>query len=123
MIALILKFLGGGGISAIGEQLRAAYELKLKATNDHEKLEADQRIAELQAQQAILIAEQGNWTTRWIRPAFAAPFVIYNFKVVVWDKVLGLGVTDPLSPQFVQMQTVVIGAYFVGRSFEKIFRR
>lgn len=123
MIGLILKFLGGGGIAAIGGQLRAAYELKLKAQTDHEKLEADQRIEELRAQQAILIAEQGNWTTRWIRPAFAAPFVIYNFKIVVWDKVLGLGVTDPLSPEFVQMQTIVISAYFVGRSIEKIFRK
>jgi len=119
----ILGWLIGGGISAIGEQLRAAYDSKLKATNDHEKLEAEQRIKTLEAQQAILIAEQGSWTTRWIRPAFAAPFVIYNFKIVVWDKVLGLGVTDPLSPEFIQMQTIVISAYFVGRSVEKIFRR
>ena len=123
MISLILKFLGSGGISAIGEQLRAAYELKLKAQTDHEKLEADQRIQELQAQQSVLIAEQGNWMTRWIRPAFALPFVIYNAKVVVWDKVLGLGVTDPLSAEFAQMQMVMIGAYFLGRSIEKTFRR
>jgi len=123
MISLILKFLGSGGIAAIGEQLRAAYELKLKAQTDHEKLEADQRIQELQAQQSVLIAEQGNWMTRWIRPAFALPFVIYNAKVVVWDKVLGLGVTDPLSAEFAQMQMVMIGAYFLGRSIEKTFRR
>jgi len=123
MIGLILKFLGGGGIAAIGGQLRAAYELKLKAQTDHEKLEADQRIQELQAQQSVLIAEQGNWMTRWIRPAFALPFVIYNAKVVVWDKVLGWGVTDPLSSDFAQMQMVMIGAYFLGRSIEKTFRR
>jgi hypothetical protein len=123
MIGFILKFLGSGGISAIGEQLRAAYALKLKAQTDHEKLAADQRIAELHAQLAVLISEQGNWMTRWIRPAFALPFVIYNAKVVVWDKVLGLGVTDPLSSDFAQMQMVMIGAYFLGRSLEKTFRR
>jgi hypothetical protein len=123
MFGLLYKWLGGGGISAIGEQLRAAYELKLKAQTDQEKLAAEQRIAELQAQQSILIAEQGNWATRWIRPAFALPFVIYNAKVVVWDKVLGLGVTDPLSADFAQMQMIMIGAYFLGRSIEKTFRR
>jgi hypothetical protein len=123
MFGLLFKFLGSGGISAIGEQLRAAYELKLKAQTDQEKLAAEQRIAELQAQQSILIAEQGNWATRWIRPAFALPFVIYNAKVVVWDKVLGLGVTDPLSADFAQMQMIMIGAYFLGRSIEKTFRK
>jgi hypothetical protein len=119
----LIKLLTGGGIAAIGEQLRAAYEIKLKAQTDTEKLEADKRIAELQSQQAVLIAEQGNWVTRWIRPAFAAPFVIYNAKVIVWDKVLGWGVTDPLSADLAQIQMILIGAYFLGRSIEKTFRR
>ena len=57
--------------------------------------------------------------TRWIRPAFALPFVIFNFKVIVWDKVLGLGVTADLSPAFWQLQMVVFGAYFLTRGFEK----
>lgn len=123
MIGLVLKWLTGGGIAAIGDQLRAAYESKLKAQTDSEKLEADLRIEELKARQAVLIAEQGNWLTRWIRPAFALPFVIYNAKIVVWDKVLGWGVTDPLSDSFVQIQMILIGAYFLGRSIEKTFGR
>lgn len=123
MIGLVLKWLTGGGIAAIGEQLRGAYEAKLKATNDEQKLEAEQEIARLEAQQAVLLAEQGRWLTAWVRPAIAAPFVIYIWKLVIWDKVLGYGATDDLSPQLWQMMTVVVTAYFLTRPLEKFFRR
>ena len=119
MLSTLLKWLTGGGISAIGEQLRAAYEARLKAETDEARLEADMTIRQLEARQAVLIAEQGNWLTRLIRPAFAAPFIIYNFKVIVWDKVLKLGTTDPLTPDFWKLQMVVFGAYFVTRFLEK----
>ena len=115
----IASWLLGGGIAAIGKQLNEAYQAKLTAQTTESKLEADKRIATLQAQQAVLIAEQGSWMTRWIRPAFAAPFVIYNFKIVVWDKVLGMGATDALSAEFWQLQMIVFGAYFLTRPLEK----
>ena len=117
------KWLAGSGVAKIGEQLRVAYELKLRAQTDKEKLAAEVDIETLKAQQAVLIAEQGNWATRWIRPLLALPFVIYNFKIVVWDKVLGWGVTDGLSPEFLQMEMVILGAYFIGRSLEKALGR
>lgn len=118
-MAKLLSWLLGGGIAAIGGQITKAYELKLAAANDAERIEADKQIALLTAQQAVLIAEQGSWMTRWIRPAFALPFVIYDFKIVVWDKVLGWGSTDSLSPEFWQLQMIVFGAYFLTRPFEK----
>lgn len=116
----IFGWLLGGGISAIGKELNTAYANKLKATTDEQKMEADMTIAQLEARQAVLIAEQGSRATSWIRPAFAAPFVIFNAKVVIWDKVLGLGITDNLSPEFFQMEMMVMGAYFLGRSAEKV---
>lgn len=119
MFATLLSWLAGGGISAIGKQLNRAYELKVNATNDAERIEAELQIAQLSARQAVLIAEQGSWLTRWIRPAFALPFVIYNAKIVIWDKVLGWGTTDPLSPEFWQLQMIVFGAFFLTRPFEK----
>jgi len=115
----ILSWATGGGIKAIGEELRGAYEAKLKATNDHEKLEAEQNIARLQAQQSILLAEQGRWLTCWIRPAIAAPFVVYLWKLIVYDKVLKWGVTDDLSPNLWWMMSAVVTAYFLTRPFEK----
>ena len=56
------------------------------------------------------------------RPLFAFAFIIYVWKVVVWDKVLGLGSTDALSGDVAQKATVVLTAYFGGRSLEKVAR-
>ena len=120
---VVLSWLTGGGIAAIGEQLRGAYEARLRATNDHEKLEAEKEIARLEAQQAVLLAEQGSWLTAWVRPAIALPFVIYIWKLVIWDKTLAWGSTDNLSPELWQMMTVVITAYFLTRPLEKFIKR
>lgn len=115
----LLSFLTGGGIKALGEQLNQAYETKMRAVTDTDKIEADKQIEQLKARQAVLIAEQGSWLTSWIRPAIAAPFVIYLWKIIVIDKVLKIGVTDPLPPEMWQMFMVIIGAYFLARPFEK----
>lgn len=123
MLGAILSWLTGGGIKAIGAELRGAYEAKLKATNDHEKLEAEQNIARLEAQQSILLAEQGRWLTAWVRPAIALPFVIYLWKLILYDKVLAWGATDNLSPELWNMMTVIIGAYFLTRPLETVLRR
>lgn len=123
MIGTILSWLTGGGITAIGGELRAAYEAKLKAQTDAEKLAAEETIARLEAQRSVLIAEQGSWLTAWVRPAIALPFVVYLWKLIVWDKVLGYGATDDLSPQLWQMMTIIITAYFLTRPFEKAFRK
>ena len=117
------SWLLGGGIAAIGQQLRQAQKDRLDARNETERLDADIRIKTLEGQQAVLIAEQGNWVTRWIRPAFALPFVLFNMKVIIWDKMLGWGVTDDLSPQYWQLQMVIFGAYFLTRPFEKRRRK
>lgn len=119
MLKLLLSWVTGGGLSGVADRIGDAYERKLQAQTDSEKMRIDAEIDTLTLQQQVLIAEQGNWVTRWIRPAFALPFVIYDFKIVVWDKVLKLGATDPLSPEFWQLQMIVFGAFFITRPFEK----
>lgn len=123
MFALLLKWFAGGGISSIGEQINRWQEVKAKAANDHERLEADKMLAELEAKRSVLVAEQGSWMTRWVRPAITLPFAIYLWKLIVWDKVLGLGATDDLSPDLWKLFWIVIGAYFLTRPFEKSARR
>tara|TARA_R110002126_G_scaffold256585_5_gene399605 strand:- start:813 stop:1199 length:387 start_codon:yes stop_codon:yes gene_type:complete len=115
----LFKAMSGGALKAIGGQLNQAYQAKLNAQNDTQRIDADKRIATLHAQQTVFIAEQGSKITRWIRPAFALPFVVYNFKIIIWDKVLNQGTTDALSPEFWQLQMIVFGAYFLTRPFEK----
>ncbi|MCR9239672.1 MAG: 3TM-type holin [Alphaproteobacteria bacterium] len=122
MIARIIGWITGGALDRIGGHLKDAYIARQRAESDEQKLEADLRIRQLETQQNVLIAEQGNWVTRWIRPAIAFPFVAYLWKVVLWDKVFALGATDPLSTELAEIMMVMIGAYFLTRPFEKFIR-
>jgi hypothetical protein len=67
-------------------------------------------------------AEQGRWYTAIIRPLLAAPVVIYLWKVIVWDIVLGLGTTDPIGGDVAEWAAWIVTAYVGGRSLEKIAR-
>ena len=76
--------------------------------------------AQAQADAEVIKAEQGNWLTRSIRPLMALPFVAYVWKLVLWDKVLGLGSTDGLSPELWSLMMTVFGAYMGGRTAERV---
>jgi hypothetical protein len=71
---------------------------------------------------AIIIAEQGRWYTAIIRPLLALPIIIYLWKVIVWDKVLGLGTTDPITGMIADWTGMILAAYVGGRSIEKVAR-
>lgn len=123
MIAWILSFLSGPLLGKLVE----AYKLRLEAgnTRDAKAVELAQseilaEIASRQAAKEIIIAEQGRLITALPRPLIALAFIIYIWKVVVIDKVLGWGVTDNLTPEFLNMMTIVITAYFGGRTIEKV---
>ena len=75
---------------------------------------------------AIIIAEQGRWFTAIIRPLFALPFVIFAWKVVVYDKVLGWGTTDAIDPNMWGVFLAVVGSYFGLSAIDriaKVFKR
>jgi hypothetical protein len=104
-----------------------AYKAKLAAGNDRERIAADLAARELEVQRrerelaaTVLIVEQGHWATRWVRPVWAAPFVLYTWKVVVWDICLGWGSTDAVRGDVAALMMIVAGTYFSGRSLEKI---
>jgi hypothetical protein len=127
---MLSAFLGWLGNLLGGPFARAAvdaYRAKLAAENTSEKIAADLAARELAVEQrerelanAMVLAEQGRWYTAVPRPLFAIAFIIYVWKVVVWDKVLGLGTTDALTGDMSQWATIVLTAYFGGRSLEKI---
>jgi hypothetical protein len=107
--------------------LIAGYKAKLEAGNTSERIAADLAARELAVESReralatqIVIAEAGRWYTALPRPLFALAFIVYVWKVVVWDKVLGLGHTDPLSGDVAQWAMIVLTAYFGGRSLEKV---
>lgn len=125
MWGIIANWLGGPVING----LISGYKAKLEAGNTSERIAADLAARDLAVQQRerelatdMVIAEQGRWYTALPRPLFAFAFVIYVWKVVVWDKVLGLGSTDALSGDVAQWALIVLTAYFGGRSLEKVAR-
>jgi hypothetical protein len=106
-----------------------AYKAKLEAANTEGRIAADLAGREIEGEiearkqaSAIIIAEQGRWYTAMIRPLLALPIVIYFWKVIVWDKVLGWGVTDPITGMIADWAGVIITAYVGGRSIEKVAR-
>jgi hypothetical protein len=127
MLSTLLGFLGNLLGGPFAKAALDAYRAKLSAENASEKIVADLAARELAVEQRerelasqSVIAEQRRWYTALPRPLFAFAFVIYAWKVVVWDKVLSLGSTDPLSGDVANWATIVLTAYFGGRSIEKI---
>lgn len=119
----MLAFLAKLGIGSIVGQLAEAYKAKQSALTDQEKIAADERIKVLEAKRDVLVAESASGgPASWIRPLFALPFVIYIWKLVIWDKVLSLGTTDALSPELADIMMLVITGYFLGRTAEKVTR-
>ena len=136
----ILSWIAGPG-GWIGDAIKSAltgpivqgavdvYKSKLAAANTHEKLAADlaarelaveQRERELAVQQNI--ADEGRWWTAAPRAIACWAFAIFIAKCVVWDKVLGLGSTDPLTGSLDTWAGWLMALWFGGRSAEKVAR-
>jgi hypothetical protein len=123
----ILSWLGsllGGPFAKAAVQ---AYQAKLISDNSAERTAADlagrelavqQRELELQAQGRI--AEIG----RWYEPDKLMGYcvAIYFAKLLVWDKCLGLGTTDPLAGFAAVTANLVVSFYFAKRGFENVAR-
>jgi hypothetical protein len=125
MWSWLASLLGGPVVTG----LINAYKAKLNATNTQDRIAADLATKEIEAEiearkqaSAIIIAEQGRWYTAIIRPLLAAPVIIYFWKVLVIDKVLGLGSTDLLTGMVADWTGMIVTAYVGGRSIEKVAR-
>ena len=113
--------------------LVAAYKARLDAGNTKDAKAVELAVAEISAEIAarsaakeIIIAEQGHWYTAVIRPLFALPFVIFAWKIIVWDKVLKMGVTDAIDPNMWSVFMAVVASYFGLSAIDriaKVFKR
>ena len=119
----ILSFLGGPVVKGLLD----AYQAKLKAGNVESKIAADLAAGEVAAQTEEMqvvaryrIAELGHWSEPdKLMGYFVA---VYFGKLLVWDKVLGLGVTDPLGGWAATTSNLVVSFYFAKRGFENVAR-
>ena len=103
------------------------YKAKLQAGNTTEKIAADLAGRELDVQRREVEVEAETKRAligHWYEPTnlFGYIMVIYFGKVIVWDKVLNLGVTDPIAGD-VGAWAGMIMLFFVGkRGLENITR-
>ena len=119
MLSGVLNWFLGGGLSGIARELRGAYRDRLNATNDADRIAADERIATAEARvEAMRVGGMAGV----VRAAWALPFVVYNAKLVLCDLVLGLGTTHPPSSEFYFVQMVVIGFYFLTSTVDRLRR-
>ena len=124
------SFLGNLVGGPIINGLLGAYRERLKNINQQDQMaldllkkEVDADIAARSEATKLLIAEQGHWYTAIIRPLFALPFIIYVWKIVVWDKVLGIGVTEHgIDANFWNVFQVIIVSYFGATAVERVSR-
>lgn len=123
MLMAILSFLGGPVIKGLID----AYQAKLKAGTTDSKIAADLAAGEIAAQvqesNAILAyrtAEIGHWYEPDKLLGYCV--VLYFGKLLVWDKVLGLGTTDPLAGFASTTSNLVVSFYFAKRGFENVAR-
>ena len=119
----LIGFLGGPVIKGLFD----AYQARLKAGNTSEKIAADLAAGEIAAQTAetqamaqLRIAEIGHpFEPDKLMGYFVA---IYFGKLLVWDKVLGLGTTDALGGFAATTANLVVSFYFAKRGFENVAR-
>jgi hypothetical protein len=104
-----------------------AYRAKLEAGTNVDTINADLASRELQVQiremelaTEIRKVELGRWWEPDKLMGYAV--AVYFGKILIWDKVLRLGVTDELGGWAGTTATVIVGAYFGKRGFENIVR-
>jgi hypothetical protein len=119
----IISFLGGPVVKGLVD----AYNAKLKAGNIDNKIAADLAASEIAAQVSettaisqYRIAEIGHWYEPDKLMGYCV--AIYFSKLLVWDKVLGLGTTDPLAGFSAMTSNLVVSFYFAKRGFENVAR-
>ncbi|MBR0959897.1 hypothetical protein [Bradyrhizobium japonicum] len=119
----ILSFLGGPVVKGLID----AYQAKLKAGNVEAKIAADLAASEIASQTAeanaimrYRIAEIGHWYEPDKLMGYCV--ALYFAKLLVWDKVLGLGSTDALAGFAAITANLVVSFYFAKRGFENVAR-
>jgi hypothetical protein len=123
MWTAILSFLGGPIIKGLID----GYKAKLAAGNTSERIAADLAARELEVQQLeakVQTEYKRALIGHWYEPTnlFGYIMVIYFGKIIVWDKVLKLGVTDSITGQGAEWAGWIMMFYVGKRGFENVAR-
>lgn len=125
IIAKALNFFGGTIFQSILNDALDAYKAKISEDTSVAAMKDQIAVAELQLQTTQeQLQEQYKVATlgRWYEPdhVMAYTVAIYLAKILVWDKVLHMGTTDPLTGWSAIMASMVGTYYFGKRGFENV---
>lgn len=81
------------------------------------------QIAIINAQRALLQDGVKDRGTRYLQYLFGYPLGVYYAKIILWDKVLGLGRTDPLQGDVGTYSLWIVGFLFLHASVSEWTRR
>jgi hypothetical protein len=123
----LIKWLAGFVTGPVFDNILKGYQAKLAAGNTSENIAAELAAKEMMLQQRELelqtqyrIAEIGHWYEPDKIMGYCV--AVYLAKLLIWDKVLGLGVTDPLVGWVETTANLIVSFYFAKRGFENIAR-
>ena len=123
----LAKWLVGFVTGPVFDDLLKGYQAKLAAGNTSESIAADLAAKELAVQQRELelqtqlrIAEIGHPFEPDRLMGYCV--AVYFFKLLIWDKVLGLGTTDALAGFASTTANLIVASYFAKRGFENVAR-
>jgi hypothetical protein len=117
MLAILAAIPGIGALitGLVSAIFDAKVRIKMAQTGaDRDKAVEIIKLAEVEAHERTgwLAIVASNPVLTWLIVAFATPYVIFIFKVVVWDIVLGIGTTDPIRGQVADWANVIIPSIF-----------
>jgi len=104
MIAALLAFL-----PALGRILASFFGMR----TEQAKAASQEDINRTNAQASVQQAEGHFPINAIVRALYAVPPALYFGKLYIWDKMLGWGTTDPLSPDMRYVAMTVIAFYFL----------
>jgi hypothetical protein len=110
-------------IGKIADGLNQAYQAKLKAANDADRIDADKQIAYFQGQMEL--AQAASQSDRWYSPRAIMGIcaAVYVAKIVIYDTVLQLGVTPNPGTQVSGIVLTIIGFYFGSKAMSDVAGR
>jgi hypothetical protein len=106
-----------GSVNALTAAISNEKIAAITATTDAERIKSQERVAQMQQQRDVLIADaQHSNLDIYMRTLIALGPASYLLKIFLWDKVLGSwtnGSTDVISPELWQTVMIILGFYFV----------
>jgi hypothetical protein len=127
MWLVLAKWLAGFVTGPVFDDLLKGYQARLAAGNTSEKIAADLAARELAVQQRELelqtelrIAEIGHPFEPDRLMGYCV--AVYFAKLLIFDKVFGLGTTDGLSGFASTTANLIVASYFAKRGFENVAR-